>query len=74
MPDWSSPLYIPAHASRNYPEEWYVSKSDEYDPVEGKIISNKIVYGTVILTEQWNQKNISKMGLNRKTGRVKGTF
>lgn len=41
MSDWSSPLYIPAHASWNYPKEWYVQKSGSYDPVKDKPIFKK---------------------------------
>ena len=41
MSDWSSPLYIPAHASWGYPKEWYVQKSYDYYPVKNKIIFRK---------------------------------
>ena len=41
MSDWSSPLYIPANASWNYPKEWYSQKSYDYSPVENKTIFNK---------------------------------
>ncbi|MDR3060820.1 MAG: peptidase S41 [Dysgonamonadaceae bacterium] len=43
MSDWSSPLYIPAHASWNYPKEWYSQKSYDYSPVKGKTIFDKPV-------------------------------
>ena len=41
MSDWSSPLYIPAHASWNYPKEWYIQKSYDYNPIRDKTIFNK---------------------------------
>lgn len=43
MSDWSSPLYIPAHASWNYPKEWYMMKSGTYGPVKNKSFYEKPV-------------------------------
>ncbi|WP_158602583.1 S41 family peptidase [Proteiniphilum sp. X52] len=41
MSDWSSPLFIPAHASWNYAKEWYSQKSADYNPVMNKTIFSK---------------------------------
>lgn len=41
MSDWSSPLYIPAHASWNYSKEWYSRKSSDNNPVRNKTIFSK---------------------------------
>jgi C-terminal processing protease CtpA/Prc len=43
MSDWSSPLYIPAHASWDYSKEWYSRKSYDYYPVQDKTIFSKPV-------------------------------
>jgi C-terminal processing protease CtpA/Prc len=43
MSDWSSPMYIPAHASWNYPKEWYTQKSYRMNPVKNKTIFEKPV-------------------------------
>ncbi len=41
MSDWSSPMYIPAHASWNFSKEWYSRKSSSYSPVRNKTIFEK---------------------------------
>lgn len=43
MSDWSSRLHIPAHVSWDYPAEWYLQKSEEYNPVRGKTKFDKPV-------------------------------
>ena len=43
MSDWSSPFYVPANASWGYTNEWYLQKSPDYDPIEGKTIFSKPV-------------------------------
>lgn len=40
---WSSRLYIPAHASWNYPPEWYTSSSEYLQPVDKKKAYDKPV-------------------------------
>lgn len=43
MSDWSTPIYNPAHASWNYPKEWYLQKSADNIPVPNKTIYSKPV-------------------------------
>jgi C-terminal processing protease CtpA/Prc len=40
---WGSRMYIPAHASWNYPQEWYFNSSEYLTPVENKKIYDKPV-------------------------------
>ena len=40
---WSSPMYIPAHVSWNYPREWYASAPDFLNPVDKEIYKKKVV-------------------------------
>jgi carboxyl-terminal processing protease len=40
---WGSRMYIPAHASWNYPQEWYFNSSEYLTPVEIKKIYDKPV-------------------------------
>jgi carboxyl-terminal processing protease len=39
---WSSRMYIPAHASWHYPEEWYLSSSDYLTPQEKEIYNKPV--------------------------------
>mgnify|MGYP000057827366 FL=1 len=38
---WSSPMYIAAHASWNYPREWYMQTPDPILPMDEKEIYQK---------------------------------
>ena len=40
---WSSRMYIPVHASWNYPQEWYSNSSEYLTPIENNIIYDKPV-------------------------------
>jgi C-terminal processing protease CtpA/Prc len=43
MSKWSSPRYIPAHASWNRPKEWHISSPEDYEPAKRKTIFDKPV-------------------------------
>jgi len=70
---WSSRMYIPAHASWNYPPEWYSNASEYLTPAENKKIYDKpiavlINAGTFSSSEDFCVKF---RGMNR--GKIIGT-
>ncbi|MDR1055853.1 MAG: peptidase S41 [Prevotellaceae bacterium] len=40
---WSSRMYIPAHASWNYPDEWYTCSSNTLTPVNKEIYTKPVI-------------------------------
>jgi len=69
---WISRMYIPAHASWNYPQEWYSNSSEYLKPVEKKIYDKPIIVlinaGTFSSSEDFCVKF---RGMNR--GKLIGT-
>lgn len=70
---WSSPLYIAAHASWNYPKEWYRYTPNPIQPIEGKEIYQKPIVLLVNSTTFSSAENlcVSFKGANR--GNIIGT-
>ena len=40
---WSSRMYIPAHASWNYPAEWYARSSEVLNPIDKEIYKKTVI-------------------------------
>ena len=69
---WSSPMYIPAHASWNYPKEWYLQAPQLNRPVNKEIYTKPVIVlinaGTFSSAENFCSQFL---GMNR--GKLVGT-
>lgn len=70
---WRSPKYIAAHASWNYPKEWYVKTSDSISPVSGKEIYRKPVVLLVNSTTFSSAENFCVSFRGARRGKIIGT-
>lgn len=70
---WSSPMYIAAHASWNYPREWYVQTPDPVIPVEEKEIYEKPIVLLVNATTFSSAENFCVLFRGAKRGKIIGT-
>lgn len=70
---WSSPMYIAAHGSWNYPKEWYIQTPDPIQPVKNREIYKKPVVLLVNSTTFSSAENfcVSFRGAGR--GKIIGT-
>lgn len=70
---WRSPMYIAAHASWNYPPEWYMQTPNPIPPVRGKEIYQKPIVLLVNATTFSSAENfcVTFKGANR--GKIIGT-
>lgn len=73
MGRWSSPMYIAAHASWGYPQEWYMESPDPLEPIKDKPIYKKPIALLVNATTFSSAENfcVTFRGLGR--GKIIGT-
>lgn len=70
---WSSPMYIAAHGSWNYPQEWYTQTSNPITPVKEKSIYHKPVVLLVNATTFSSAENLCVSFRGAKRGKIIGT-
>lgn len=70
---WSSPMYIAAHASWNYPREWYVQTPDPVLPVKEKEIYKNPIVLLVNATTFSSAENFCVLFRGAKRGKIIGT-
>lgn len=70
---WSSPMYIAAHASWNYPREWNVQTPDPVLPVKEKEIYNNPIVLLVNATTFSSAENFCVLFRGAKRGKIIGT-
>lgn len=70
---WSSPMYVAAHASWNYPREWYMQTPHPVYPVREKEIYQKPVVLLVNATTFSSAENFCVSFRSAKRGRIIGT-
>lgn len=71
--EWSSPMYIAAHGSWNYPKEWYKHKPDSLTPVLKKEIYKKTVVLLVNAATFSSAENLCVSFRGAKRGQIIGT-
>ena len=70
---WSSPMYIAAHASWNYPREWYMQTPDPILPMDEKEIYQKPIVLLVNATTFSSAENFCVLFKGAKRGKIIGT-
>ncbi|NWJ50293.1 MAG: peptidase S41 [Bacteroidetes bacterium] len=70
---WSSRMYIPAHASWNYPPEWFSSPSEYLTPVENKKIYDKPIVVLVNAGTFSSSEDFCVKFRGMKRGKLMGT-
>ncbi len=70
---WSSPMYIAAHASWNYPQEWYRETPNSISPAKGKEIYQKPIALLVNATTFSSAENLCVLFRGAKRGKIIGT-
>lgn len=70
---WTSPMYIAAHASWHYPQEWYSATPDSITPVDGKRIYQNPVVMLVNATTFSSAENLCVSFRGAKRGKIIGT-
>lgn len=70
---WKSPMYIAAHASWNFPREWYRETPDAIPPANGKEIYRKPVALLVNATTFSSAENLCVSFRGAKRGKIIGT-
>lgn len=70
---WKSPMYIAAHGSWNYPQEWYMQTPHPLSPVRKKEIYQKPVVLLVNATTFSSAENLCVTFRSSKRGKIVGT-
>ena len=70
---WRSPMYIAAHASWNYPQEWYMQTPDPLTPVRDKEIYQKPIVLLVNALTFSSAENFCVTFKGAKRGKIIGT-
>lgn len=70
---WKSPMYIAAHGSWNYPQEWYMQTPHPLSPVRKKEIYQKPVVLLVNATTFSSAENLCVTFRSSKRGNIIGT-
>lgn len=70
---WKSPMYIAAHGSWNYPQEWYMQTPHPLSPVRGKEIYQKPVVLLVNAATFSSAENLCVTFRSSKRGKIVGT-
>lgn len=70
---WKSPMYIAAHGSWNYPQEWYMQTPHPLSPVRKKEIYQKPVVLLVNATTFSSAENLCVTFRSSKRGKIIGT-
>lgn len=70
---WRSPMYIAAHASWNFPPEWYMQTPNPIPPVRGKEIYQKPVVLLVNATTFSSAENLCVTFKGAHRGKIIGT-
>lgn len=70
---WRSPMYIAAHASWNYPQEWYMQTPDPLTPVSDKEIYQKPIVLLVNALTFSSAENFCILFKGAKRGKIIGT-
>lgn len=70
---WKSPMYIAAHASWNYPQEWYMQTPGPLSPARQKEIYQKPVVVLVNATTFSSAENFCVTFRGAKRGKIIGT-
>lgn len=70
---WSSPMYIAAHASWNYPREWYMQTPAPVLPMDEKEIYQKPIILLVNATTFSSAENFCVLFKGAKRGKIIGT-
>lgn len=73
MGKWSSRMYIAAHGSWNYPQEWYTQIPDDLKPIEGKSRYTKPVAVLVNATTFSSAENFCVAFRSINKGKIIGT-
>lgn len=70
---WRSPMYIAAHASWNYPREWYMQTPDPVSPVLKEDVYQKPVVLLVNATTFSSAENFCVLFKSAERGKIIGT-
>ena len=73
MGTWKSPMYIAAHGSWRYPQEWYMQTPKPIQPVRNKEIYEKPIVLLVNATTYSSAENFCVTFKSSKRGKIIGT-